>query len=318
MKIIRNSMLVPALALTLLVACAVTSAPRCGAAQPSATAAPAATPDGHRSVAKISSTPAKAVKKPPGLTQDMLISQVAGRISRKPIGGYSRFVWLNPGAGWPKAVRILPNVALTTLEHANRPDKQAKNGKLFLISGVVTIYNGKPYLLVSQNIQLLVRRSGQSIPKPVGKTINRVSAGGESPAEILAALLTHHIARPLQPPRSTQGRLVVRSQLASPEFTVDQKWRPWPEGAYLWNRRARLLHNPETHRWFLALESNGSRRYSPTIGVMPGPLLEKMRTLAARQGTRVAFRVSGRVTEYHGLNYIYLTYVQEFHFLGRD
>ena len=314
MKITCPSMLV----LCLLVAGGVNSATRCGAAAPSATAARAANPGEPARVAKSAISPVKAVKKPPGLTQDMLISQVAGRISRKPIGGYYRFVWRNPGKGWPESVRILPNVALATLQNADKPNKHAKHGKLFLISGIVTLYNGKPYLLISQNIQVLARRPGKLPPKPVGKTINRVSASGESPAEILAALLKHHIARPLQAPPAAKGKLAVRSQLASPEFTVDQKWRPWPEGAYLWNRRARLLHNPETNHWFLALDSNGSRRYSPTIGVMPGPLLEKMRTIAARQGTRVAFRVSGRVTEYHGLNYIYLTYVQEFHFLGRD
>ncbi len=313
MKITYNSML----ALCLLVACSLTSAPRCGAAEPSATGAAVAKPIAPVRVTKILAKSVKALKKPPGLTQEMLVSQCAGRMSRKPIGGYYRFVWLNPGAGWPKSVRILPNVALTTLQAADRPDSHARKGKLFLISGVVTLYNGKPYLLISPNIQLLARRPGKSAPKPVGKTINRIGASGESPADILAALLKHRIARPLQAPRPAKGRLVVRSQLASPEFTIDQEWRPRPEGSYLWNRRARLLHNPAQHEWFLALESNGTRRYSPTIGVMPGPLLEKMRTIAARQGTRVAFRISGRVTEYHDLNYIYLTYVQEFHFLGR-
>lgn len=314
MKITRNSLV----GLCLLIACGITTAPRCGAAEPSTMPAVATKPGAPTSVTQILAKSVKAVKKPPGLTQNMLISQVAGRMSRKPIGGYYRFVLVNPGAGWPKSVRILPNVALTTLQAEDKPDTHARKGKLFLISGVVTLYDGKPYVLISPNIQLLARRPGKSTPKPVGKTINRVGASGQSPAEILAGLLKHHIARPLQAPRPAKGRLVVRSQLASPEFTVDQKWRPRPEGSYLWNRRARLLHNPAQHEWFLALESNGTQRYSPTIGVMPGPLLEKMRTIAARQGTRVAFRISGRVTEYHDLNYIFLTYIQEFHFLGRD
>ena len=310
MKSTRFSILIPAV-LAVIFLC---EQPRpCRATgNPAVPATNAATAKKTTGTVIFSHAAKSAPKKIPGLTQDMLLSDVSGRLSQKTDARYPRFVFLHRLPNWPISIRLLPNISLATLQAAD------KKGREFLVSGQVTRYEGKSYLLLSQNIRVLEKRPASQLPPTAPPPINRVKAGAESPAAILAKLLRYHIAKPLEIPESVEKHHAVKSQIRSPAFSANHQWLSRPEGSYLWNRQARLLHNPRRHQWFLALESNGSGKFSPTIYLLPGPLLAKMRKITARQGTRIAFRVSGRVTQYRGFNYLFLTYAHVFHFRGRD
>ncbi len=309
--------------MTLITACSLLAFAGPGAASAKSRRGTAATTASHHGDSgKSANARSKAGKGGlPGLKQNMLLSQQVGRVSTTAVGGYYRFIWLYPHTGWPKTIRLLPNAALAQLTAANHEIKQPEGAgrtPLFLVSGQVSLYGGKPYLLLSPGVQTLARLPHKSgAAAAVGK-ISRRRAALESPSKILANLLKHHIARDLPPLKTPLQSAYVRSALNSPEFNAGHEWQVRPEGAYIWNRRARLMHNPATHQWFLAMESNGSGKYSPTIMVMPGPLLMEMQRIAARHGTLIAFRVSGRVTNFNGKNYLMLTYIQKFHFLGRD
>lgn len=125
------------------------------------------------------------------------------------------------------------------------------------------------------------------------------------PEDIIRELEKNRPAAPLVLPKQpgNSRRTVERPR---PSVTPSQKdRRRLPEGYILVDRVGRL--NKEGHWWAFTFQSDQNRTVrEPPIRLLPSRMLEGME-LAAGGGTRaVDFKISGQVTEFHGLNYLLL------------
>lgn len=247
---------------------------------------------------------------PPTLREGMILTNVPGWLVPSPTDRYPRLSFLHPRRGWPKFVRLLPCLPLEELQAANRIHL------IFVVDGQVSVYHGQAYLLLDPDIRLLPIAAAPQAARYF-QAINRVRAGRENPRKILQRLLRHHILQPIHWRSPLLPTATVKSNIHSPVPAEPTHWRARREGSYIWNRLGRLIHDPRSGAWLFAFAANRHTRESPTIMLLPCHWLSVMQRLDKAQGATKAFRISGRVTEYKGRNYLLLTYVQAFQNLGR-
>ena len=89
------------------------------------------------------------------------------------------------------------------------------------------------------------------------------------------------------------------------------------EGQPLWNRVGRLVKDKTGEGYMFAFESDGKALADPPMGLLPCRMLEQMETVSEKGTKPVKFRVSGQVTEYHGQNYLLVSFEQAVKDLGR-
>jgi hypothetical protein len=94
---------------------------------------------------------------------------------------------------------------------------------------------------------------------------------------------------------------------AAPNVPAETRLR---EGQFVWDRIGRLVKDEKTDQWMLAFEADGKGMADPPMTILPSRLLMSMEQ-ATENGTRpVKFKVSGQVTEYHGKNFLLVTFMQ--------
>ncbi len=229
---------------------------------------------------------------------------------------YPRLVFAQRRKGWRKFIRLLPNLTLAAiLEH------HAGQAALVQVSGEVTAYKGKNYLLLDANVVFPSARV-PTAPKKLPSTTTRPVAQPFSrrtppnPKKIIHALLSHHISGPAglnaAPPDS-----VVRPPLPIPDTYRSRQWTALPEGTYIWNRCGRLLRNPVTHQWLFVFTSDGRGTGRAPIILLPCRQLAMLEAQNNGPDGGRAFIVSGEVTEYHHHNFLLLTAAERFYLLGR-
>ncbi len=248
---------------------------------------------------------------PPALREGMILTNVPGWLVPSPADRYPRLVFLHPRRGWPKFVRLLPCLPLEELQAANQLHL------IFVVDGQVSVYHGQSYLLLGPDIRLLRIAAASPEAARYFRAINRVRAGRENPRKILQRLLHHHILQPIHLSTPLPPAATVKFDIHSPVPAEPTQWPVRREGSYIWNRCGRLIHDPRNGTWLFAFAANRHAQESPTIMLLPCHWLSVIRSLDKAQGAQRAFRISGRVTEYDGRNYLLLTYVQVFQNLGR-
>jgi hypothetical protein len=125
------------------------------------------------------------------------------------------------------------------------------------------------------------------------------------PEDIIKELEKDRPAAPLVLPKEPRdSRRTVERPRASVTPSQQDRQR-LPEGYILVDRVGRL--NKEGQWWTFGFQSDQNRTVrEPPIRLLPCRMLESME-LAASGGTRaVDFKISGQVTEFHGLNYLLL------------
>jgi hypothetical protein len=82
------------------------------------------------------------------------------------------------------------------------------------------------------------------------------------------------------------------------------------EGDDLSGRVGRLVKDEKSGQWMFVFEADGKELQEPPIGLIPCRYLEVLEKLSANGTNSSKFKVSGKVTEYHGKYFLYLSYVQ--------
>lgn len=229
---------------------------------------------------------------------------------------YPRLVFAHRRKGWPKFIRLLPNLTLAAiLEH------HASHASLVQVSGEVTAYKGKNYLLLDANVAFPSSRIPTS-PEKLPATATRPAPHPFSrrtppnPKKIIHSLLSHHISRPAglnaAPPDS-----MVQPPLPAPGTYRSRQWTALPEGTYIWNQCGRLLRNPVTHQWLFVFRSDGRGTGRPPIILLPCRRLAVLEAQNNGPDGGKPFLVSGEVTEYHHHNFLLLTAAERFYLLDR-
>jgi hypothetical protein len=136
-----------------------------------------------------------------------------------------------------------------------------------------------------------------------------VKPSAATPSEvILEEMEKDKPSAPMVLPKDPGGvvQSVRRSGAAGQPGSPDQP--NWPDGYVLVDRVGRLVKDGQW--WTLVMESEKENKSGArSIRLLPSRMLESMEMAAARGTRDVRFKVSGEVTEYHGVNYLLLRMV---------
>jgi hypothetical protein len=192
----------------------------------------------------------------------------------------------------------------------------------FRISGTVTEYKGKNFILVDHAETTLAPATQESpdAPAPAVEAAPKLSKP-ESPAQ-LPSLPTirgesaeQKMDRLLAPPPDAGRQLPSRYDinLASNATTGNVAVAPEApalklvrEGTHLIDRIGRLNHSIDGNQATLTFDADGKAMADPPMIILPNLKLGMMESAVLGRAGDLHFRVSGTVTEYKGHNYILL------------
>lgn len=243
-----------------------------------------------------------------------VLSNVPGKLILTSRSIYPEFAFINRKKGWPRSIRLLPCLALQAMESVEK----AHTG--FVISGMLTQYQHQLYMLPDADVRLLTKAPRTAKAPPLAAATQAdAKTGGQKPTarEVLERLLSHHISRPVEQLVKIQPKLTAKS---IPDLPQPVGYAPPPalrEGAYIWNRPGRLLFNQPLHEWIFVFQADGPGLSEPPLILLPCHLLQRMEVRSGRYGTEIKFRVSGKITQFRGRNYLFITYYEVAHNLGR-
>ncbi|MGC8540476.1 MAG: hypothetical protein ACP5QA_07585 [Phycisphaerae bacterium] len=240
-----------------------------------------------------------------------VLTNVPGKLILSGKGRYPDFEFTKPQKLWPHSVKLLPCLTLQAMEALHEPHAR------FVISGLLTRYHHTFYLLPDADVRLLRKHAPHAIATPPAHATEPKTAvkGPENSAQaVMRNLLSHHISRPVQP---IQPMLTVRPIPYLPQPIGNLQSPALREGSYIWNRPGRLMFNDPLHEWIFVFQSDGQGLGEPPLIMLPSSLLQRMQTRSAQRGTEIKFRVSGKITQFKGRNYLFPTYVEVAHNLGR-
>ncbi len=249
-----------------------------------------------------------------GLHTGSVLTNVPGKLILSGKGRYPDFEFTQPQKLWPHCIKLLPCLTLQAMEALHEPHAR------FVISGMLTRYHHTFYLLPDADVRLLRKHAPHAIAAPPAQATESKTAvkGPENSAQaVLQNLLSHHISRPVQQLVTIQPMLTVRPIPDLPQPIGDLRSPALREGSYIWNRPGRLMFNDPLHEWIFVFQSDGQGLEEPPLIMLPCRLLQRMQTRSAQRGTEIKFRVSGKITQFKGRNYLFTTYVEVAHNLGR-
>lgn len=243
-----------------------------------------------------------------------VLTNVPGKLISSGKGRYPDFEFTKPQRHWPHSVKLLPCLTLQAMEALHEPHSG------FVISGILTRYQHAFYLLLDADVRLLRKQAKPAIaapPAPAMEPKTAVKVPANSAQAVLQNLLSHHISRPVQQLVTIQPMLTAKP-IADLPLPIGSAQSPaLREGSYIWNRPGRLLFNRPLQAWIFVFQSDGQGLGEPPLIMLPCRLLQRMQTRSAQRGTEVKFRVSGKITQFRGRNYLFTTYVEVAHNLGR-
>lgn len=206
---------------------------------------------------------------------------------------YSQFVFDKSQGLSP--MFVLPNLQLMSMEDASAATKEDLS---FTVSGMVTEYRGKNYIILEPGPEALARQTSTPVA-----TVQPDSHGSASADQLLKEMLSTDKPSAATPAQagaplkdSTSGSAAVAPN--APLVTV------LPEQSQIFDRVCRLSLCPDGLHEELTFESDGSSLRDPPMIVLPNLKLVDLEKAAGDHNTRM--RVTGTVTEYRGRNYIIL------------
>jgi len=130
----------------------------------------------------------------------------------------------------------------------------------------------------------------------------RPTAGQPTPEQILEELRRQPITSgPIM--HSVPGGRVMSPPGDRPSLPAAAGEEPLlPDGYVIAKRRGRIVRQGQW--WSFAFESDGKARQDPPMRLLPCRQLELMEATSAGGTRNVVFVVTGRVTSYHGGNYL--------------
>jgi len=237
-----------------------------------------------------------------------------GKLILQPGNRYPEFKFIRAKKGWPHTIRLLPCLALQAMIAIEKSHTD------FVISGMLTQYHHQFYLLPDADVRLFHRHPhGTTASAPAATTTPATATTGQntSAQAVLNNLLSHHISRPIQQLIRIKPMLTAKPIPDLPQPVGYVQPPALREGSYIWNRPGRLLFNQPLREWIFVFQADSSSLLEPPLILLPCRLLQRMETLSARRGTEIKFRVSGKITQFNGRNYLFTTYVEVAHNLGR-
>lgn len=260
--------------------------------------------------------PAKTIqtKVSTALHTGSVLTNVPGKLILHIGSRYPDFEFIKPQKHWPHTIKLLPCLTLQAMEAIHEPHIG------FAVSGMLTRYQQALYLLPDADVRLLRTRAKSAVAAPPAPTTEPKTPGKGPDANaeaVLKNLLSHHLSRPVQQLVTIQPMLTARPIPDLPQPIGDVRVPALREGSYIWNRPGRLLFNDPLHEWIFVFQSDGAGLTEPPLIMLPCHLLQRMQTRSAHQGTEIKFRVSGEITQFKGRNYLFTTYVEVAHNLGR-
>ncbi len=261
-------------------------------------------------------TSTAAISQPPiaRLQTGSHLRNEAGRLILNSATKYPKFQFIKPKKGWPHAIYLLPCLALQAMESIHQPHIG------FVLSGIVSQYHRRFYLLPDSDVRLLSPR-GQSIASAsehaTTRPITPEMAKKTTAQAVLHNLLSYHISRPVEQLVTIKPMLTAKPIPGLPSPAGTGAWPALPEGTWIWNRAGRLLYEQPLRQWLIVFQADSARLTQPPLILLPCMLLERMEHRSAKFGTEVQFKISGEITQFKGRNYLFITYVEAVHNLGR-
>ncbi len=253
---------------------------------------------------KSTMSPAKAA----AYHNDQILNRILVKV--KPYQKGTFYVTLLPQKPTPgPELLALPSLTLEKLLAL------AKTHRELVVSGRVTYFDGKSYLMLAPNIY----QPGQ-LEVHVGGKLGRISrqrASHENAAVILHKLLSHSISAPASERITIKPAARVKLPLANGRRPGAWSAPAVAEGTYIWNRMGHLLYDPVMRQWIFVFLSDGRRAPDAPIIILPSPPLATMQALETQKHSRAVLRISGIVTAFRDHNFLMPTYVQLYHNLGR-
>jgi hypothetical protein len=281
----------------------------CGQLIPASASAAGLARKHHKSALK------KAIPAPLAvLTTGSVLHNVKGTLVMPSGQRYPEFRFLHRKKNWPESIRLLPCMALQAMEQLHQPHIG------FVLSGMLSQYHHHLYLLPDADVRLLrkqvAKRPSSTQPTTTGP-ITPSMAGRTSAQNVLNNLLAHHISRPVEQLVQIKPMRFARAIPDLPQPAGVRQNAALPEGSYIWNRPGRLLFNGPLHEWIFIFQADNSHSSASPLIMLPCQLLERMEDRSSHGGTEIEFRISGRITQFNGRNYIFTTYENVAHNLGR-
>ena len=243
-----------------------------------------------------------------------ILSNVPGKLIPQMGCRYPTFEFIKPPKAWPRSIRLLPCLALQTMEAIEKVHTD------FVISGMLTQYHHQLYVLPEADVRLFrkhAQASAAASPSATSKPATAKIGQNTSAQNVLNRLLSHHLSRPLQQLVHIQPMLTAKPIPDLPQPIQYAHPPALREGSFIWNRAGRLLFNQPLHEWIFVFQADGPGLSEPPLVLLPCRLLQRMETRSARVGTEIKFRVSGKITQFKGRNYLFIIYVKVAHNLGR-
>jgi len=173
-------------------------------------------------------------------------------------------------------------------------------------------------LIGSKNLALgsgLLMAASSLIAQPLARAADpaapATAPATQSAESVLENLLHQPPSNPVTPTNTTSGPanpvVTPAGTAAAPNVPEAMRLR---EGQFVWNRIGRLVKDDKTDQWMLAFESDGKDMQDPPMTLLPSRLLMSMEQATDNGKRPIRFKVSGQVTEYHGKNYLLVTFMQ--------
>ena len=249
-----------------------------------------------------------------GLHTGSLLTNVPGKLILTVKSRYPDFEFTKPQKHWPHTIKLLPCLTLQAMQAIHEPHIG------FAVSGMLTRYHHEFYLLPDADVRLLRKQPRHAMgtpPAAVAKPETPANSQPGSAQSVLQNLLSHHISRPVQQLVAIPPMRTAKPIPDLPQPLGDVQLPALREGSFIWNRPGRLLFNDPLQEWIFVFQSDGEGLAEAPLIMLPCRLLQRMQTRSAHQGTEIKFRVSGKITQFKGRDYLFTTYVKVAHNLGR-
>jgi hypothetical protein len=219
-----------------------------------------------------------------------------GHLKKVPDSPYSQFLFDRSAGSALAPMLVLPNLQLMSMEDASAATRENLH---FTVSGLVTEYRGKNFILLEPGPDALSRQSPSPVPE-----YQPAARGPVSADQMLKEMLSAD--KPPAPAQSNANSTANDSTSGSgalapnaPVVTV------LPEQAQIFDRVCRLGPCSDGLQQQLTFDADGSTLRDPPLIVLPNLKLADLEKAAGDQhNTRI--RATGMVTEYRGRNYILL------------
>lgn len=258
--------------------------------------------------------PVRRKKSTPSSTQNVpvkrdgdIASERIGYLQRTPDDSAWQYSFESADLGMTDPpMHLVPNSRLATMEQAQ---ETAGAPVRFKVTGLITSYRGKNYLLV-ENVR--------EWPKAAAITESAATQPTTEPATQPSTLPATQATQPIDPEAALEQLLRPRPRMAAPLETpaandaattaqgvapAITQVLPVREGEMITQRVGRLQKAEGKESKFI-FDSDERALADPPMPLVPNQKLAQMEDTLERAGVDLRFRVTGLITTYRGQNYL--------------